>query len=87
MTSIFFEKDHLDYILELLNNERYTGNANAQLAESLIAKIWESQIVASEATANLEAAQASEDAYWSAREAELLDECVEADALARKLGY
>jgi len=87
MVNIPFDQEHIEYVLELLNNERYTGNANAQLAESLIAKIWESQIVASEATANLEAAQASEDAYWSAREAELLDECVEADTLARKLGY
>ena len=80
MVNIPFNQEHIDYVLELLNNERYTGNANAQLAESLIARI-----VASESTANSEAA--SEDAYWSAREAELLDECIEADVLARTLEY
>lgn len=62
MVHIPFDQKHIDYMLELLNNERYTGNANAQLAESLMARI-----VASESTANSEAA--AEDAYWSAREA------------------
>lgn len=72
--------EQIGYVLELLNNECVAGNVNAMFAETLF-----TQLVTQEAIAG--AAYAEEDAYWSAREADLNDEHVEAECTARGLGY
>jgi len=72
--------EQIGYVLELLNNERVKSNTNAVFAESLLY-----HLVAHEAHAN--AAHTDEDAYWSAREAALNDEHIDAECAARSLGY
>jgi len=53
--------EEIGYLLELLHNECYDGNANGALAEALIARL-----AAAESQAQTEATQ--EDAYWTTRE-------------------
>lgn len=72
--------DEVSFVLELLNNERYTSNTNAVLADVLTSRLVER-------TDAVLAEYAEEDAYWSAREADLHDEHVEALCTARALGY
>lgn len=69
--SLNLSHDDIGYLLELLNNERYSANTECARATSLIA-----QIVAAESCAASEAAK--EDAYWSARDAALSEEEVDA---------
>lgn len=72
--------DQISFVLELLNNERYTSNTHCTLAEHTIARI-----VSQESVALI--ADAEEDAYWDAREAALNDEHIDAECAARALGY
>lgn len=72
--------DQISFVLELLNNERYTSNTNCAIAEGTMARIIAQESVA-------QSAFLAEDAYWSAREAELNDEHIEAALTARALGY
>jgi len=72
--------EQIGYVLELLNNECVAGNVNATFADTLF-----TQLVTQDALAS--AAYAEEDAYWSAREAALNDEHIDAECAARSLGY
>ena len=72
--------DEVSFVLELLNNERYTSNTNAVLADVLTSRLIDR-------TTDTIAEYAEEDAYWSARESDLNDEHVEALCTARALGY
>lgn len=72
--------DQITYVLELLNNERFDRNPSLRLAERIITRL-----AAQEAAAL--ASFDEEDAYWSAREANLNDEHIEAACAARALGY
>jgi hypothetical protein len=61
--SLSLSTDDISYLLELLNNERYTANANQSHAESLMA-----QLVASASAAHADAD--AEDAHWNDEEIE-----------------
>ena len=43
MKTIALTNDEVSYLMELLNNERYTSNNNATLAESLITVLHDTQ--------------------------------------------
>ena len=44
MHNINITTDELDYMLELLNNERYTGNTNAVIADTLSAVLHDASL-------------------------------------------
>ena len=48
LNTIALTTDEVSYLMELLNNERYTGNTNAVLAESLITVLHETQSLSDE---------------------------------------
>lgn len=71
--AVTLSKTDMEYLLELLNNERYASNTNLSLAESLTAKL-----VAAADVAHADAI--AEDAWWTEEDAsaELSEEEVEA---------
>lgn len=48
LNTIALTTDEVSYLMELLNNERYTSNTNAVLAESLITVLHETQSLSDE---------------------------------------
>ena len=84
--------DEVSFVLELLNNERYTSNTNAELADVLSTRLVECteavhRTVLTEYADRCAMSYAEEDAYWSAREAALNDEHIDADCAARAQGW
>jgi len=82
--------DEISFVLELLNNERYTSNTNAELADVLSTRLAEytdwavaHRAMLAEYADRCAISYAEEDAYWSAREAALNDEHIDADWSAR----
>lgn len=72
--------DLLNNELDMLNNENMSNSTNAAFAESLLC-----HLAAHEAHAG--AVHTDDDAYWSAREAALNDEHIDAECAARSLGF
>jgi len=48
LNPITLTNDEVSYLVELLNNERYTSNSNAVLAESLITLLSDTQPLSDE---------------------------------------
>ena len=48
LKTIALTTDEVSYLVELLNNERYTSNSNATLAESLITVLYDTPSLSDE---------------------------------------